>query len=152
MANAAKPKPPRSRLYRFASALALACAVILCLTVILMILGPQLFTAPPFQLRANASSYDKVAQQIETGAILSDSPNSSIAVLPPDYRQLSPAKDGQVLIYRDGSTIHVLFYPGDSGAMTWVYMYASDDTPIDLAGECSGLQHERPNWFLFHCP
>ena len=124
----------------------------LCLTVAIMTINPLLFSAPTVQLWAHASTYDKAAQEIETGAILSGSPNGSRVVLPSVYRQLSPAKNGEVLIYRDDSTVHVLFYPGSNGLMTWVYMYSSDDKPIDLAGESSGLQHQRSNWFLFHCP
>jgi hypothetical protein len=58
-----------------------------------------------------------------------------------------------VIIYRDGVVTRVLFYPRSYGTYgTWVYMYSSDDRPMDLQGECSGLERERANWFLFHCP
>ena len=122
------------------------------LVVVITVLVLPLLNSPTAQFQTNASAYDQSIQDITSGAIPGGSPTGEFVTLPTNYRPLSPAKDGQVIIYRDAFALRVLFYPRQETMRIWVYLYASDDTPIDLHGECSGLQHERLNWFIFHCP
>jgi hypothetical protein len=103
-------------------------------------------------IRANRVLYDRAIQDIAAATIPGGSPNGDLVTLPKQYLLLSPGKNGEVIIYRTDSMLRVLFYPRPAGAQTWVYLYASDNTPIELAGECAGIQRERENWFLFHCP
>lgn len=126
----------------------------LALVVVVFVIVPAWRGAPPTsQVRAQASRYDEVIRMIESGAISGGSISGDVVALPPAYRELSPAKDGQVIIYRDGAATRVLFYVRRSGTYgTWVFMYASDDSPMDLQGECSRLERDRTNWFWFHCP
>ena len=134
-----------------AVALTLLCLALLIVASV--VVPARLNAAPTSQVRAQASKYDEAVRMIESGAISGGSISGEIVLLPPAYRELSPAKDGTVTIYRYGAATRVLFYVRRYGTYgTWVYMYASDDTPMDLQGECSGLERERANWFLFHCP
>jgi hypothetical protein len=112
-----------------------------------------LYARPISQVQVFASMYDEVVRKIEAGEISNGSSSGEFVTLPIAYRQLSPARNGKVLIYRDQTATRVLFYlPSNTPFTTWVYMYASDDKPMDFEGECSGLERERPGWFLFHCP
>ena len=133
----------------------LAVGVVIALgvlsTILVIVILPRLRT-PMAQVQANRALYDQAIQDIESGTISGGSINGDLATLPTTYALLSSAKNGEVIIYRAGPALRVLFYPGQQGMRTWVYMYTSDDKPNDLEGECSGIQHERPNWFLFHCP
>ena len=134
-----------------AVALTLLCLVLLIVASV--VVPARQNAAPISQVHARADLYDEAARAIESSTISGGSIGGDIVTLPPEYRELSPAKDGTVTIYRDSAATRVLFYVRRYGTYgTWVYMYASDDTPMDLQGECSGLERERANWFLFHCP
>ncbi len=151
MANSPHQSSP-ARPFRLSVTLLLLGITLVTLAVVIAVLVLPLLNTPMAQLRANASTYDQAIQDITSGAIRGGSPNGEIVTLPTAYRPLSPAKNGQVIIYQGASALHISFYPRQEAIRTWVYLYASDDTPIELHGECSGLQHERLNWFLFHCP
>jgi hypothetical protein len=152
MANSSHQSSPTRPFRLSITLLFLGITIVALAAVVAALVLLPLLNTPTAQLRANASTYDQAIQDLTRGAIPGGSPSGDIVTLPTAYRSLSPAKNGQVIIYREASTLHVSFYPRQEAMRTWVYLYASDDTPIELHGECSGLQHERPNWFLFHCP
>jgi hypothetical protein len=139
------------RLFLLAMGLVVLCAVSV---IVVSIILPEWLNAPPLsEVQANASRYDEAVRLIEAGEISGGSIGGEAVVLPPEYEDLSPARDGRVIVYREGPVTQVLFYlPGPTPYTTWVYMYTSDDSPMDLHGECSGTERERPNWYFFHCP
>jgi hypothetical protein len=138
-------------LLRFALiALALCAGLLVCL----MLLPGWLSFMPAAQLAANAARYDDVIRMIQAGAISSGSLNGERVTLPPAYRDLSPGGDGQVLIYRNGTSLRVWFYlSGISPFTTQVYLYSSGEvSPGDFQGECSEITPERLHWYRLHCP
>jgi hypothetical protein len=151
MSDTDQKKAGRRRFFLLAMGLVVLCAVSV---IVVSIILPGWLNAPPLsEVQANASRYDEAARLIEAGEISGGSIGGEMVALPPEYEDLSPARDGQVIVYREGSATRVLFYlPGPSPYVTWVYMYASDDRPMDLHGECSGTERERPSWYFFHCP
>lgn len=144
-------KITRQRLLLLAVGLLTLFAV---LVIIVFIFLPKWLNDPPLaEVQANASRYDKAAKLIESGEIAGKPTGGEIVMLPQEYKDLSPARDGEVIIYREGTTTQVLFYLHSLTSLTtWVYMYSSDDKPMDLHGECSGTERERPNWYIYHCP
>jgi hypothetical protein len=134
------------RVLRWAAILALL-AIGLCL--VAGVLAPYLVAQWPYwQARGDQEAYDQAVERVSGG-----SRNGEMALLPPEYQELSPARDGAVLVYQNGAVKRVLFYlDGPSPFTTYVYMYASDDQPMDMHGECSAAERERPNWSRFHCP
>lgn len=106
------------------------------------------------QVLRNAGRYDEVAHLIQDGTISGGSSAGDVITLPVAYRDLSPARNGQVLIYRNDSSLRILFYFSTSSPLTTqVYMYSSQEiSSMDFAGECSGIKEERSNWYQFHCP
>jgi hypothetical protein len=151
MSGTTRKKIGRRRFFLLAIGLVVLCAV---LAIVVSIILPGWLNAPPLsEVRANTSRYDEAARLIEVGEISGGSIGGGMVALPPEYEDLSPARDGQVIIYREDSVTRVLFYlPGPTPYVTWVYMYTSDDSPMNLHGECSGIERERPNWYFFHCP
>jgi hypothetical protein len=151
MSDTNRKKAGWQRLLLLTIGLVVLCAVSV---VVVSIILPGWLNAPPLsEVRANASRYDEVTKLIEAGEISGGSVGGETVALPPEYEDLSPARDGRVIVYREDSVTRVLFYlPGPTPYATWVYMYASDDRPMDLHGECSGTERERPSWYFFHCP
>jgi hypothetical protein len=151
MSDTNRKRAGRRRLFLLAIGLAALCAVLAI--VVLVSLSKRLNAPPLSEVQANASRYDEAARLIEAGEISGGSIGGEAVVLPPEYEDLSPARDGRVIVYREGSVTQVLFYlPGPTPYTTWVYMYTSDDSPMNLHGECSGTERERPSWYFFHCP
>ena len=150
-----KPRRPRRLLLFVLIALLLCAGSLMCATLLLPSL-PYLISKA--QVQANAARYDEVIRMIQAATISGGSFNGDSVTLPSAYQDLSPARNGQVLIYRDGTHLRVLFYPSSiSPYTTQVYMYSSQDvssTDIqgNFQGECSGIARERPNWYLLHCP
>lgn len=151
MSDANREKVGRQRLLLLAIGLVVLCTA--SVIVVSIILPGWLNASPLSEVQANASMYDEVVGLIEAGEILGGSIGGETVALPPEYEDLSPARDGRVIVYREDSVTRILFYlPGPTPYTTWVYMYDSDDRPMDLHGECSGTERERPNWYFFHCP
>ena len=127
--------------------------LVTCTTLLLLLLlvAKLVFQA---QVLFNNARYDEVAHMIQDGVISGGSLNGDIVTLPETYRDLSPARNGQVLIYRNGSSLRILFYPFTfSPFSTQVYMYSSQEvSSMDFASECSEIKRKRPNWYQFHCP
>jgi hypothetical protein len=135
------------------SLLALLLGLGLLLCAVLFVPGAQgMYTR--LGLQQNDPRYDEVVRQIRTGTIPGGSPGGGDVTLPAAYQDLSPASQGQALIYQDSASLRVLFYlPGSSPLTRRIYMYASaPPSPADFHGECSGLQELRPGWYLLHCP
>jgi hypothetical protein len=133
----------------------LGLAVVCALSVIVLAIAlPGWLRSRQFSgVWANAAKYEEVVRLVEAGEIRGGSVNGEVVPLPQEYEDLSAAKDGSVIIYREGSVTRVLFYPSSPTPFSvWVYMYTSDDSPMELHGECSGQERERPNWYFFHCP
>lgn len=151
MSNIGRGRTSGKRLLLLAVGLLVLCVT---LTVIVLLVLPGWLNAPPLsEVRANADRYDQVVRLIEAGDMPGGFFDGGAVELPLEYHDLSPARDGQVLIYREESVTRVLLYlPGFTSYTTWVYMYTSDDQPMDTHGECSGAERERPNWYTFHCP
>ncbi len=146
-----KPRRPK-RLLLFVLTVLLLCAVLLIFTTLLLPGLPYLTSNA--QVQANAARYDEVVRLVQAGTISGGSFNGDMVTLPDAYQNLSPARNGQVLIYRSGTRLRVLFYlSGNSPYTTQVYMYSSQEvSPSDFQGECSGTARERSNWYLLHCP
>jgi hypothetical protein len=146
------PRPHRRRrLFLSVSIAVLLCIGLLMLTILLV---PQLLILTlKAQLQTNAARYDEVVRMVQAGIIPSGSINGDIVTLPAAYQNLSPARNGEVLIHRDAARLQVLFYPSNNFLLTQVYMYSSREvSSSDFHGECLGLESERPNWYLFQCP
>jgi hypothetical protein len=121
----------------------------MALCVVAALILPVTLTSPPrASVRSNAEDYETVVRLIREGQIRGGSIGGEFATLPSEYRHLSQAREGRVIIYRSSSELRILFYPLGN----WVYMYSLTDQPMDLAGECSGQERDRPHWFWFHCP
>jgi hypothetical protein len=113
----------RPRWRRIAAALLLGLGLLCCALMLLPNL-PDIFTR--LWVQVNAARYDEVIRQIQNGTLPGFSVSGNRVNLPPAYQNLSPAGDGQVLVYQLGASQRVLFYlPSNSPLTTRVYMYAS---------------------------
>ena len=146
-----KPRRPRRLLLFVLIAFSLCAGLLIFATLLL----PRLpYVTAKAQVQANAARYDDVLRTVQAGTISGGSFNGDSVTLPAAYQNLSPARNGQVLIYRDNTRLRVLFYlSSNSPYTTLVYMYASQEvSPNDFQGECSGIERERPGWYLLQCP
>ena len=149
----ADSKPRRTRrLLLFVLATLSFCACLLLFATLLLPALPRLTAR--IQVQANATRYDEVVRMVQRGTISGGSFIGERVTLPTAYRNLSPGQNGQVLIYRGDTRLRILFYlSSNSPYTTQVYMYSSQEvSPNDFQGECSGIERERPSWYLFHCP
>lgn len=107
----------------------------------------RIASPPTVEVHANAGQYDTVISQIESGSLIAGSAYSGKLSLPQAYKPLSAAENGEVIIERNGTVLHVYFYPRGQ----WVYVYLSDNNPNVHTDNCSPMTRDRDYWFWMQC-